>query len=210
MIVSLKPLRKQMPSHQTQDTKTLILASSSRYRAEMLSRLGLPFQTQSPDIDETRLAGETPLATAQRLSQQKALKVARQWPGAVVIGADQVLDLHGDTLGKPGTHPAALAQLTKLSGQVGIFSSAVTVLSPGFQQRRVSQCRARFRKLSPAQIEYYLLQEQPYDTAGSAKAEGLCIALLESLSSDDPTSIVGLPLIMLTAMLARVGLDPLG
>jgi len=194
---------------QIQDTRPLLLASSSRYRAEMLARLGLAFETQSPDIDETRQEGEPPVATALRLSHQKAFKVAEQWPGAVVIGADQVLDLQGDTLGKPGTHHAAAAQLARLSGQVGIFSSAVTVIAPGFQQRRVSQCRAHFRKLSHAQIEYYLRQEEPYDTAGSAKAEGLGISLLNSLSSDDPTSIVGLPLIMLTAMLTRIGIDPL-
>ncbi len=176
----------------------------------MLSRLGLTFQTHSPEINESRHIGEPPLATARRLSYQKALKVSEQWPKAVVIGADQVLDLQGETLGKPGTHAAAVVQLARLSGQIGVFSSAVTVIAPGIQQRRVSQCQAQFRKLSPAQIEYYLKQEEPYDTAGSAKAEGLGIALLNSLSNDDPTSIIGLPLIMLTAMLARVGYDPLG
>lgn len=198
-----------MYSTPTNRSQTLILASSSKYRADMLSRLGLKFRTESPDIDEARQQGETPLATARRLSLQKAGSIAKQWPQAVVIGADQVLDINGEHLGKPFTHPAAVAQLTQLSGQVGVFHSAICVIAPGSRQICVSQSQATFRRLSQPQIEYYLQREQPYDTAGSAKAESLGIALLSRLSSDDPTSIIGLPLIKLTAMLTRVRLDPL-
>jgi len=187
----------------------LILASSSPYRAEMLSRLGLTFQTESPDIDETRLIGETPLATARRLALQKALKVLEMKPQAIVIGADQVLDRNGQAMGKPGSHLAAVEQLTQLSGQTATFYSAVAVVSATRRQVSVVACQAVFRRLTQPQIDRYLRIERPYDTAGSAKAEGLGIALLDKLGSDDPTAIIGLPLIELTAMLSRVGRDPL-
>jgi septum formation protein len=191
----------------------LILASSSPYRAQMLSRLGLRFQTESPDIDETRLPGETPAATARRLALQKALKVLKKTlntqPHAVVIGADQALDLKGHTLGKPGSHQAAIAQLSQLSGQKATFHSALAVVCGNRRLVSCVDCHVVFRHLSQVQIERYLQIERPYDTAGSAKAEGLGIALLEKLASDDPTAIIGLPLIALTAMLSSVGLDPL-
>lgn len=201
---------KQMKSLQHCESRTLILASGSQYRADMLLRLGFKFHTESPNLDETRQKGETPLATARRLAFQKAHAVAMRWPKAVVIGADQVLDFNGEHLGKPGTHDAAVAQLTKLSGRVGVFYSALCVLTPHYRQVCVSQCRATFRRLSQSQIDHYLRREKPYDTAGSAKAESLGIALLTNLSSDDPTSIIGLPLIQLTAMLTRIRMDPLG
>lgn len=175
----------------------------------MLSRLGLDFEIKSPDIDETRLPGETPRATAHRLAQQKALTILAQQPQSVVIGADQVLDLNGQALGKPGSHPAAFHQLTLLSGQMATFYSAVAVVCATNRQVAVVACQAVFKRLSPAQIDRYLKIDLPYDTAGSARAESLGIALLDKLASDDPTAIIGLPLIQLTAMLSRIGLNPL-
>lgn len=187
----------------------LILASSSPYRREMLSRLTLDFDVITPDIDETPLAGETPLAIARRLSLEKARWVASRAPGAIVIGADQVLDCHGKALGKPGTLNAACEQLARLSGQTVTFHSAVAVVTPVDTRVRVSSCEATFRRLTESQISRYVALEQPVDTAGSAKAEGLGIALLTSLKSDDPTAIIGLPLIALTQLLSLAGLDPL-
>lgn len=175
----------------------------------MLSRLGLRFRTESPDVDETRIHGETPMATARRLALHKALKIHSRAPTAIVIGADQVLDLNGQALGKPGSHLAAIDQLTRLSGQVATFHSALAVVSITGQQLTAVRCQATFKSLSYKQIDRYLTIERPYDTAGSAKAEGLGIALLESLKSDDPTAIIGLPLMALTAMLSLVGYNPL-
>jgi len=188
---------------------SLILASSSPYRREMLARLGLPFESISPDVDEHRLVGETPFALARRLALRKAGVVASQRPEAVVIGADQVLDLNGVGLGKPGDHEAAREQLQNLSGRRAIFYSAMAVLWPQGRLLAVVPCEAHFLPLTSLEIETYLQAEKPYDTAGSAKAEGLGIALLESLSSDDPTAIIGLPLIRLAAMLRRAGINPL-
>jgi len=188
---------------------SLVLASSSPYRREMLARLGLAFESIAPDVDEQRRRGETPIALAQRLALQKAVAVASQRPESVVIGADQVLDLDGICLGKPGGHEAAREQLKSLAGRRAIFYSAMAVIWPQGRLLSVAPCEARFLPLTPVEIEAYLQAEKPYDTAGSAKAEGLGIALLESLSSDDPTAIIGLPLIRLAQMLRRAGINPL-
>jgi septum formation protein len=188
---------------------SLILASSSRYRSEMLTRLGLSFITESPDIDERRKVGETPKATARRLALQKALKVLLHQPDSVVIGADQVLDLDGHALGKPGSHEAAAKQLAQLSGRAVTFYSALAVVCASSRQLSVVECHALFKPITPSQIDRYLNIERPYDVAGSARAEGLGISLLDKLTSDDPTAIIGLPLIQLTAMLSRAGHNPL-
>ncbi len=175
----------------------------------MLQRLLLPFETVAPGIDETIKPGETPLALARRLALAKARVVAWQHPHSIVIGADQVLDVAGQAMGKPGSMDRARAQLLALSGKRVIFHSALAIVSPRGALVSVTDCRAQFRTLSASQIDYYLTQDQPLDTAGSAKAEQLGIALLSELQSDDPSAIVGLPLIALTRMLTRFGLDPL-
>lgn len=176
----------------------------------MLERLNLPFETRNPNVDESPRLAETPLQLAQRLALDKAMAVYRDFPDAVVIGADQVLDFNGLALGKPGNLATARQQLMMLSGQTVTFQSALAVVSALSSEVRVSACVATFRHLSPAQIDYYLSVDQPFDTAGSAKAESLGIALLASLTSDDPTAIIGLPLVALTDLLAKAGIDPLG
>ncbi|MBP6020887.1 MAG: septum formation protein Maf [Burkholderiaceae bacterium] len=187
----------------------LILASSSRYRQHMLGRLGIPFQAISPNIDESPLPGETPIALALRLSIEKAAAVAPAHPGALVIGSDQVATLHGHPIGKPGNYENAYAQLSQLSGQTVEFHSALCV-SDGQRQLTdnvVTLCQ--FRTLQPDEITQYLHREQPWDTAGSAKAESLGIALMDSMRSDDPTAIIGLPLIALSRMLRSFNVNPL-
>jgi septum formation protein len=185
----------------------LILASSSRYRRELLERLRLPFEIAVPDIDETPLDGESPDATALRLSQRKAEKVAASHPGALVIGSDQVVTLDGQQIGKPGDHARAMTQLRLMRGRIVTFHSALCLLDgrDGRAQLADVQTRATFRNLPDAELEAYLHLEHPYDVAGSAKSEGLGIALLEKVESDDPTALVGLPLIALTGMLRSVG-----
>ena len=175
----------------------------------MLARLKIPFSCRSPHVDETPWPGETPIALAQRLALQKAQAIAREAPEAIVIGADQVLDCNGRALGKPGNFEAAHSQLCELSAQTVTFHSAIAVVTPTSTQLRVSACKAVFRALTRAQIEHYLDVEEPFDTAGSAKAESLGIALLSSLESDDPTAIIGLPLIELTRLLVCAGIDPI-
>ncbi len=189
----------------------LILGSTSRYRRELLERLRLRFDVQAPQVEETRLAGETPAAMAVRLAMEKAREVATRFPSAVVIGADQVADCDGEPLGKPGTHERAVAQLQQLSGREVVFQTAVAVvrLAAGFAQAACVAVQVRFRVLSPAEIEYYLRTEQPYDCAGSAKAEGLGIALLSQLRCDDPTAVIGLPLIRTCELLRAAGFNPL-
>lgn len=189
--------------------RLVILASTSRYRRELLTRLHVPFDVQSPEVDETPRAGERPRALAERLALEKAMSVARRFPEAVVIGSDQVADLAGEPLGKPGDHARATAQLQRMRGQALIFQTAVAVVcrATGFEQRDVAPVRVVFRKLSDAAIETYLRVEQPYDCAGSAKSEGLGIALLEAIDSDDPTALVGLPLIRTANMLRAAGVD---
>ncbi len=187
----------------------LILASTSRYRRELLSRLCLPFDAVAPEVDETPLAGEAPAALAERLALEKARVVAGRHPGAIVIGSDQVADLEGEAIGKPGTHERAAAQLRRMSGREVVFQTAVAVVAPGLAAIERAEVRVRFRTLTDAAIERYLRADQPYDCAGSAKVESLGVALLEAVESDDPTALVGLPLIRTCALLRRAGLDPL-
>ncbi|MBP0638377.1 Maf-like protein [Cupriavidus sp. AcVe19-6a] len=185
----------------------LILGSGSPYRRELLERLRIPFEVATPDIDETPLAGEAPEATALRLSQRKAEAIATRHPGALVIGSDQVLTLDGAQMGKPGTHDKAVAQLRRMRGRTAAFHSALCLLDgrSGTVQLADVQTRVTMRDLSDAEIEAYLQLERPYDVAGSAKSEGLGIMLLERVESDDPTALIGLPLIALTGMLRRAG-----
>ena len=192
--------------------RTLILGSTSRYRRELLSRLHLPFEVVAPEVDETPQPHETPQALARRLALAKAQAVARQHPQAVVIGSDQVADLAGEPLGKPGEHARAVQQLQRMRGQVVIFQTAVAVVcqATGFEALELAPVRVRFRDLSDAEIETYLRLETPYDCAGSAKSEGLGIALLEAIDNDDPTALVGLPLIRTCRMLRAAGLPLLG
>lgn len=187
----------------------LILASTSRYRQELLARLRLPFQAVAPDIDETPQPGERPGALAERLALAKARAVAAQHPGAIVIGSDQVADLGGEILGKPGTHERAVDQLRRMSGREVLFQTAVAVVAQGIAAIERAEVRVRLRMLSEAAIEAYLRADQPYDCAGSAKVESLGIALLDAVESDDPTALIGLPLIRTCALLRRAGLEPL-
>ena len=200
-----------MPSPLTPARPRLILGSTSVYRRELMQRLRLPFEVVAPQVDESPRPGETPAAMAQRLALEKAREVTARHPGAVVIGADQVADLAGQAIGKPGNHACAVAQLQALRGQWVTFHTAVAVLRPdtGFEQVQVAQVRVRFRELSDADIQRYLVLEQPYDCAGSAKCETLGIALLEAIESDDPTALVGLPLIRICQMLREAGIDVL-
>ena len=190
---------------------TLILGSSSRYRRELLERLRLPFEVRSPEVDETPRAGEPPAVLAQRLALAKAHAVSALHPDAIVIGSDQVADLDGAPIGKPGTHERAVAQLRAMRGRSVVFQTAVAVLraSTGFAGTALVPVTVRFRALSDAEIEHYLRTEQPYDCAGSAKCETLGIALLDAIESDDPTALVGLPLIRTSALLRAAGIDPL-
>ena len=190
----------------------LVLGSTSPYRRELLARLGLPFDVASPEVDEHPLPAETPLQTALRLATLKARAVAARCPDdAVVIGSDQVADLDGMILGKPGDHARAKAQLQAMRGQTVRFHTAVCVkrATTGFEQTQVSTVSVRFRALSDEAIDTYLRLEQPYDCAGSAKCEGLGIVLLERIDSNDPTALVGLPLILTTGLLQGAGLDVL-
>ncbi|MFN4328085.1 MAG: Maf family protein [Limnobacter sp.] len=187
----------------------LILASSSRYRREMLERLRLPFQCISPSIDETPLPGESPVQTCERLGLLKAKAVANLHPNAIVIGSDQVADVNGEAISKPGHHEAAVAQLTAMSGKSITFHSAVSVVHQA-SGKEVSFCVptvVEFRTLSAQEIERYLLAEQPYDCAGSAKSEGLGITLLNRIESCDPTALIGLPLIELSKALRKLGVS---
>ena len=189
----------------------LILGSTSRYRRELLSRLKLPFEVVAPHVDETPRAGEAPMALAQRLAMEKALEVSQRFPNAVVIGSDQVADLQGESIGKPGDHERAVAQLRRMSGQRVVFQTAVAVVrgDTGFSGSALVPVTVKFRDLSDAEIERYLQIEQPYDCAGSAKSEALGIALLDAIESSDPTALVGLPLIQTCALLRLAGIDPL-
>lgn len=193
------------------DFPALILGSTSRYRAELLQRLRLPFQAVAPQVDETPQPSETPAALATRLALAKAHEVAARHPRAVVIGSDQVADLDGQPVGKPGTHERAVAQLRAMRGRSVIFQTAVSVVRADtrFAQVLLAPVTVRFRQLSDGEIEHYLRTEEPYDCAGSAKCETLGIALLDAIESDDPTALVGLPLIRTCKLLREAGLDPL-
>jgi septum formation protein len=192
-------------------SRALILGSTSRYRKELLSRLGVAFSTDSPQVDETPQPGENPADLARRLALAKAREVAQRHPDAVVIGSDQVADLHGEPLGKPGTHERAVAQLQRMRGQTVVFQTAVAVVcqATGFEQVDLAPVAVVFRGLGDAEIEQYLRTEQPYDCAGSAKSEGLGIALLERIDNDDPTALVGLPLIRTCRMIRAAGVPVL-
>jgi septum formation protein len=187
--------------------RSVVLGSTSPYRRELMQRLGLPFEVLAPGVDEAPEPGETPAALAQRLALAKACAVARQRPAAVVIGSDQVADLNGEPLGKPGTHERAVEQLRRMRGQTVVFQTALAVvcLDSGYEAAELAPVRVRFRDLDDGEIERYLRAEQPYDCAGSAKSEGLGIALLERIDSDDPTALVGLPLIRTCRLLRAAG-----
>lgn len=189
----------------------LILASTSPYRRELLERLRVPFDVISPGVDETPLDGERPAELARRLALAKARAVAKARPEAVVIGSDQVADLDGEPIGKPGTHERAVAQLRAMSGRQVVFQTAVAVVCErsGYSAQALAPVTVRFRTLAEADIEHYLRTERPYDCAGSARSESLGIALLEAIESDDPTALVGLPLIRTCALLRAAGVDPL-
>ena len=194
----------------------LILASSSPYRRELLERLRIPFDVVSPNIDEMPLAGETPEATAVRLSIAKARAAAERIDGhgggALVIGSDQVATFDGRQIGKPGTHEKAVAQLRAMRGRSVAFHSALCLFDSrtGHVQSADIVTHVQFRDMSDAEIEAYLRAETPYDVAGSAKSEGLGIALLDAIDSRDPTALVGLPLIELSRMLRAAGVPLLG
>ncbi len=189
--------------------RPLILASTSRYRRELLSRLRIEFDVEAPGVDETPCVGESPRALAARLALAKARAVAARFPQAVVIGSDQVADLDGEALGKPGDHARATAQLRRMCGRTVVFQTAVAVVcgATGFEQADLAPVRVVFRDLADDAIERYLRAEQPYDCAGSARSEGLGIALLDATDSDDPSALVGLPLIRTCRMLRAAGLE---
>ena len=191
--------------------KPLILASSSIYRQQLLQRLRLPFTAVSPDIDETPRPAEHAADTALRLAEQKARALAGRFPDALIIGSDQVAILNGEAISKPGNHANAVQQLTAASGRSVYFHTALCLLNSGNAevQTKIASNEVKFRRLTAEQIERYLLAETPYDCAGSAKCEGLGIALIESIRGDDPNALIGLPLIELTTMLMRAGVSVL-
>ena len=209
-LANLLPSPAHLSVMPPQHPPRLILASGSAYRRELLARLRLPFEVLPPDLDETPIAGETPPDTALRLSQAKAEAVANQIGPALVIGSDQVATLDGEHIGKPGNHERALEQLKKMRGRDVIFHTALCLLDSrpeakhGLQLTNI-QTVVRLRDLPDNELDAYLRIEQPYDCAGSAKNEGLGIALIESIDSNDPTALTGLPLIALTGMLRRAG-----
>ena len=187
--------------------RPLILGSTSRYRKELLTRLRIPSETASPDVDETPHSNESPKDLALRLALAKARAVALKYPEAVVIGSDQVADLEGTPLGKPGNHANAILQLQRMRGKTVIFQTALSVvcIATGFERTDLAEVKVKFRDLSDAEIETYLRAEEPYDCAGSAKSEGLGIALLDAIVNDDPTALIGLPLIKTCQMLREAG-----
>jgi septum formation protein len=188
---------------------SIILASGSRYRRELLARLGLPFEAWAPDVDERALPGEAPAATALRLARAKAQAGAARWPGAWVIGSDQVADVDGRAVSKPGNLESARRQLRELAGRTVVFHTALCLANsarPRVHERQVAT-EVAFRPLSDAEIERYLAREPALDCAGSAKSEGLGVSLLARLGGDDPTALVGLPLIALCEMLRAEGYE---
>ena len=191
----------------TASGRTLILGSTSRYRKELLSRLQIPFETAAPDVDETPHSNESPKDLALRLALAKARAVALKYPEAVVIGSDQVADLEGTPLGKPGNHTNAILQLQRMRGKTVIFQTALSVvcIATGYERTDLAEVKVKFRDLSDAEIETYLRAEEPYDCAGSAKSEGLGIALLDAIDNDDPSALIGLPLIRTCQMLREAG-----
>jgi len=188
---------------------TIVLASTSRYRRELLERLRLAFDVEAPHVDESPLEGEAPRATALRLAIAKAQEVQSRRPGAVVIGSDQVAEIDGAALGKPMTHSAALVQLERMQGKQVVFHTALAVIGPAASQVQVDSVptTVHMRSLPRAALERYLRLDQPYDCAGAAKIESLGIALVDRVQSDDPTALIGLPLIRLVSMLAAAGVE---
>ena len=199
--------KDQQQSTLTSSGRTLILGSTSRYRKELLSRLQIPFETVAPDVDETPHSNESPKDLALRLALAKARAVALKNPEAIVIGSDQVADLEGAPLGKPGNHTNATLQLQRMRGKTVIFQTALSVvcIATGYQRTDLAEVKVKFRDLSDAEIESYLRAEEPYDCAGSAKSEGLGIALLDAIDNDDPSALIGLPLIRTCQMLREAG-----
>jgi septum formation protein len=194
--------------HSPYSGRPVILGSTSRYRKELLSRLQIPFDTAAPNVDETPHPHESPKDLAMRLALAKAHAVALKNPQAVVIGSDQVADLEGEPLGKPGNHANATLQLQRMRGKTVIFQTALSVvcLTTRFEKTDLAAVKVKFRDLSDSEIESYLLAEEPYDCAGSAKSEGLGIALLDAIDNDDPTALIGLPLIRTCRMLREAGI----
>lgn len=192
--------------------RRIVLASTSRYRRALLERLGFPFECADPKTDEAPLKGEATGATALRLAEAKARAAAARFPDALIIGSDQVASCDGLRLDKPGTHENAVRQLTAMSGKSAVFETAVALLDSRSAKvsSRLVPCRVTFRVLTADTIEKYLRKEKPYDCAGSAKAEGLGIALISRIDTEDPTSLIGLPLIALTGLLNEAGLPVLG
>ena len=189
----------------------IVLASTSKYRRELLARLCLPFEVAAPGVDETPLPNEAPQETSRRLAEAKARAVAERFPEAIVIGSDQVAVLDGLVLGKPGNHANAVRQLKAMRAKEVVFHTALCLCraASGRAQTRVVPYYVRFREYSDAQIERYLQLEQPYDCAGSARCEGLGIVLIAEMRGDDPNALIGLPLIALTEMLAGQGVNVL-
>lgn len=190
-------------------TPTLVLASTSIYRRELLQRLGMPFETAAPNVDETPLPNESARDTSLRLAQEKARAVATHYPNALIIGSDQVALLEGEQIGKPLTHDNAVRQLQTMRGKTTCFYTALTLFNTrtGALQSAVAENFVTLRNLSDAEIEGYLRKEQPYHCAGSAKSEGLGIALMQSLTGDDPNALIGLPMILLIDMLRQEGVN---
>lgn len=186
----------------------LVLASTSPYRRELLARLGMPFETAAPGVDETPHAGEAPAATARRLAREKASALAHDFPDALIIGSDQVAELDHRPLGKPLTHVNAVQQLKLCSGRTVEFHTGLCLLHAATGTAQVGSVvnRVRFRQLDEGEIERYLRREQPYDCTGSAKVDALGIVLLEAVEGEDPNALIGLPLILLADMLRRAGL----
>jgi len=193
------------------NSQPLVLASTSIYRSELLSTLQIPFQTAAPDVDETPLPGETAKQTSWRLAQEKAQVVAKRFPDALIIGSDQVALLDGQQIGKPLNHDNAVRQLSAMRGKTVEFYTALSLLNAatGDMQTDVAITKVSFRNLSDEEIERYLKKEQPYHCAGSAKAEGLGIALISRIQGDDPNALIGLPLILLVSMLEKQGVKVL-
>lgn len=186
---------------------SIVLASTSPYRRELLARLRLPFEVRAPVVNEAALPGEAARGTAQRLAQAKARAVAPDCPTALIIGCDQVAVLDGVSLGKPGSHANAVAQLKAMRGRSVLFHTALALLNARTDALQTAEVptTVRFRQFGDAEIERYLEMERPYDCAGSAKIEGLGIVLVESVHSSDPTALIGLPLMQLAAMLRKEG-----
>ena len=196
-------------STETMTTRTLVLASTSPFRKQLLERLNSPFQTFAPDVDETRLADESPDDLVIRLSEAKARAGAKVFPDALIIGSDQVAVCGEDVLGKPGSHDKACEQLARLAGQQVSFMTGLCLLDTASEQLRLEMVpfHVQFRALTDAQIERYLRIEQPYNCAGSFKSEGLGISLFESMQGEDPNALIGLPLIRLVSWLNESGVE---